>query len=275
MLQPVCVSPPTPIAQYQMISIIHRWRRKPSAPPEAPILTYPQRIAELTGQLLPNDTYVGSIAPLFDALGISHVSRTDTDFPVWSRHAPTQPDASFEPLVQATLLKALRSIAPGDFSEATSFGDCIAVLGGLVSGDRWRACLASIEDTHQFAALLIRCSDSRREIGTYAHSSSKRSGLYWPYTKLLREVSWNAGAALTQWLNPETPFDRIPSAEVLARELFGATWCALALDPAKLDNNVYITSMAMSSRPSFLPGLLSDAYDKSTFSASDLPDLSA
>jgi hypothetical protein len=175
---------------------------------------------------------------LLCALGC--MSMGDTEDPGFQ--IPTCPALSEEVFVRTTLIALLRSQERANLlNERRSEG--FSLLHGLCQRGRWRPCLDNSDDAHRFAELLL--------LFHYQFD-------YAPFelTDAMQEI---VASVQAQWLGDlYMPYDRdISTFYDVIKALFGAPWCALALEGENL-NFREIMQTFINDKPPFLPGLLKE-----------------
>lgn len=142
--------------------------------------------------------------------------------------------------VRATLLRLLRT------SSTRRLSDRMAILDGLGTNDRWRACVDNEDDAYALAWLVtsIALEASADTTAQYANT----------FCTLL------AGWTGVQFLS-------YPSVDEVTRAMFGEVWCDMvlvSLEPWE------VCSFIASSRPALKPGLLAEHLLRTALM---LPDL--
>jgi hypothetical protein len=205
-------------------------------------MTYEDYIAALVDRFIANPIPGSSVCtPLFAALGCTHLTHLPARQDVLVK--PDQPEPMYEKLVTQTLIELMHFQLK--HPSAITSENILTLLDGLLKENRWRACLQDMDTATDFAILLA-----------YFWNASMASGAG---VDLLNSVIPRVCEVLNEWVRPANPFKPFdggrPVTYDLASEIFGSTWCALALD----GHNISIWSTALiihEQRPPVLAKLL-------------------
>jgi hypothetical protein len=147
-------------------------------------------------------------------------------------------------LIRTYLPKVLVPISPRQDNSAT----ISRVLGGLYEHHCWRDCLADETQAYSLASALL----------TFIESYTKDFEL---------DVIVKPGviAILNTWLAPASEWEKLPSANIAARMMFGDAWCSLFLPESTYDPlyaeelmsspDYAAGRLVLECRPPFLAGL--------------------
>jgi hypothetical protein len=179
----------------------------------------------------------------------------------------TQPAACHESSVSLALLQFLRSQMRTE-ARCVYWEDEISIMDGLARNERWRACLADMNDAYDLAALFLRFSRA------YWRGADKYSTE--AMTVLRREVEQGAFEAFTDWVAPGSTKERnwepgewTPEPLSIARTLFGVAWCSMVFTESNA-SAVDVEAAMRFFRPPFQPGLVPAQIEAAPLS---LPEL--
>lgn len=151
--------------------------------------------------------------------------------------------ARHEPLIKATLVTLL-GYTMSRPNTRDSIVDKYSILDGLAKNNRWRACLQTPQTCYDLVGLLTTVSSSfaRRE----------------ETVNMRRSFDVSVCTILNAWLKPVIPFDIIPKADTLVRNLFGNAWCDIVLGGCAIDAMLTFELVAAieAARPALREGLL-------------------
>jgi hypothetical protein len=189
----------------------------------------------------------GAAEGLLRELGCSVLTLTSGG---WSIAQSAQPDPANEALVVKTLLRIMHANVgrmnnrdPDPFFILNEdWGDPFGLLNGLARNNRWELCLENLDDAYRFAELLIFFKRFMVEVETTNALKLVKS-----------DVCAVVHAPLSTWLHLDLSVDEYPSAETLARAMFGDVWSEIVLSTAETGRERFVVSRE---RPPFLPGLL-------------------
>jgi hypothetical protein len=221
-------------------------------------MTTHERISELLPVYLAKDLGKNTKTPylLLEALGCYRPDFWNQSN--WQTRTPHQPDEASEQLVVKTLIEALRIATFGPIGDYYRY----SILSGLLRNNRWRTCLESVDSALHFT-MAIAC----HYVG-WDDADPAEDSLQGAIAKPLRTV-------VNEWLGVGSSNVARLTEMTILRAAFGEFWCDFALGPDMHFSDA--APIVLSTRPSFMPGVVSAAAVSLAPSYTDgpmvLPDL--